>query len=127
MSDCVFCKIARREILAEIVWEFDGWMAFRDVNPQAPVHLLVIPTDHWPSLTWQDEFDGVRVAPAVNDLGRRVALIAHMVGLTDYRMVMNNGRGAGQQVPHLHVHLLGGWEPGKAPPLVPSSGATDAM
>jgi histidine triad (HIT) family protein len=111
--NCIFCKIARREIPADLVHDDGEVAAFRDINPQAPVHVLVIPARHLPSL------DEARAEPAL--LGKLLAiagLIAAQQGLGErgYRVVINAGQEGGQTVPHLHVHLLGGrdltWPPG---------------
>lgn len=113
-SDCLFCKIAEAEIPAEIVREADRTLAFRDINPQAPTHILVIPRDHYP-----DAASAARQGGGILD---QIVLEAHEVARTEgiaesgYRMVLNTGGGAGQTVFHLHLHLLGGrgleWPPG---------------
>ncbi len=113
MSECVFCKVARRELPAEIVEEDDHAVAFRDINPQAPVHILVIPKKHIPALDKASQEDGLLLG--------RLLLMANRVAdshnlASDYRVVINNGSGAGQSVFHLHLHVLGGramhWPPG---------------
>lgn len=113
MDECVFCRIAAGEIPASVVAEGERWLAFRDLQPQAPVHLLVIPRSHVESVADLGEAD---------DLGaillRAAAVVAREVGLEDggYRVVTNVGEGGGQSVPHLHLHVLGGrqmrWPPG---------------
>ena len=108
----LFQKIIDREIPADIVYEDDQTLAFSDVNPQAPVHILVIPKK--PIVNVADLKDDDK------DLAGHVLLVAGKVaaekGLTDFRLVTNNGEGAGQSVFHWHVHLLGGramsWPPG---------------
>ncbi|MBO8127418.1 MAG: histidine triad nucleotide-binding protein [Firmicutes bacterium] len=113
-TDCVFCKIAKGELSADVVYEDDKVMAFRDLNPQAPVHVLIIPKKHIPSLDslW-DEDAGVvgHIAIVARDIARKLEV--HKGG---YRLVNNCGEQAGQTVPHLHFHLLGGrnlgWPPG---------------
>jgi len=112
VSDCLFCRLARGEIPATIVGRAPGLLAFRDVNPQAPTHLLVIPTEHVASLNDVD-------AP---DLAGRVLLfardMARTAGLAEpgYRVVLNTNADGGQTVFHLHAHVLGGramtWPPG---------------
>ena len=112
MAGCVFCRIAGGEIPATIVKRGDGMLAFRDLNPQAPTHLLVIPAHHVASLN--DAKD-----PAL--LGRLLAFardVARETGVTNkgYRVVVNTNPDGGQTVFHLHLHLLGGramtWPPG---------------
>ncbi len=112
MSGCIFCKVAAGEIPATIVKRGDGLIAFRDINPQAPTHLLVIPTQHVPSLN--DAKD-----PAL--LGRMLGFardLARETGVAErgYRVVLNTNPDGGQTVFHLHLHLLGGramtWPPG---------------
>lgn len=113
-SDCIFCKIAAGEMSADMVREDDRVVAFRDVNPQAPTHILVIPRKHIPSVNRLDDAD----ASLVGDLYLAARDIAAEEGVADdgYRLVMNTGEGAGQSVFHIHLHLLGGralgWPPG---------------
>jgi len=113
MSDTLFAKIIRREIPADIVYEDDLCLAFRDINPQAPTHVLLIPKKPIPSLA--------EVTPAdhalMGHLMIKVQAIAQQLGLTDgYRTVINTGSDGGQTVFHLHIHILGGrslqWPPG---------------
>lgn len=113
MNDCLFCRIARGEIPAAAVAETPGAVAFRDVNPQAPVHVLVVPREHVASL------DEASSRPDVlADVLALAAAVAREEGLatTGYRTVINTGADAGQSVAHLHVHVLGGrplaWPPG---------------
>lgn len=114
MSDCLFCRIAQRTVPAQIVAEDDTLLAFKDVNPQAPTHLLIIPKTHLASVA-----DLTESASPV--MGRAVLManrLAKQCGVADtgYRLVVNCGAQAGQSVAHLHVHLLGGrpmrWPPG---------------
>jgi histidine triad (HIT) family protein len=113
MSDCLFCKIGSKEIPAKLVYEDPEIFAFEDIHPQAPTHILICPKKHLVSLT-----DAVHEDAEM--LGKLQLLAAKLAGerkLTDgYRTVFNNGRGAGQSVFHLHLHLLGGrdfrWPPG---------------
>jgi len=113
MSDCVFCKIASGEIPATIVHDDDDVVAFKDLNPQAPVHVLIIPRRHIASLDEATEDH--------RDLLGRLLLVAKELAATEgveggYRLVNNCGAPAGQSVFHIHVHLLGGramgWPPG---------------
>jgi histidine triad (HIT) family protein len=111
-DDCLFCRIVRKEIPAKLVAEDDHCIAFRDINPQAPVHVLVIPREHVPSL------DEARDAEMLGRLSLMAAEIARKEGVAagGYRTVMNTNAGAGQTVFHVHLHLLGGrsmhWPPG---------------
>ncbi len=113
-SDCLFCRIAARQLPAAIVAEEDGLLAFKDINPQAPTHLLIIPTEHLPSLADLTDAHTTLMGRAVqfaNRLARQHQLVS-----SGYRLVLNCGAGAGQSVWHLHLHLLGGrpmrWPPG---------------
>ena len=106
--DCIFCKIIAGQIPSDVVYTDDKVIAFRDINPMAPVHLLIIPREHIPSL---------------NDITeQQIALVGHMVQVAKqlakqqgiatkgYRIVINSGPQGGQVVQHLHMHLLGGRE-----------------
>ena len=112
MTDsCLFCRIVRGEIPARIVREDEHTVAFRDIDPKAPTHILVIPKEHVASL------DEATDPTLVGRLSLVAAEIARSEGVTDgYRTVVNTGAGAGQTVFHLHLHLLGGrkltWPPG---------------
>ena len=113
MTDTLFSKIIRREIPADIVYEDDLCLAFRDITPQAPVHILVIPKKPIPSLADASPED----LDLLGHLLLTVTTIAASEGLTNgYRTVINTGIDGGQTVYHLHVHLLGGrslsWPPG---------------
>ncbi len=113
MSDCLFCKIAAGEIPGERVWEDDRAVAFRDISPQAPTHVLIIPRRHLASLSEAEESDAGLLGHLL-DLARRLAVQEGIE--SGYRVVINNGAEAGQSVFHLHLHLLGGrrftWPPG---------------
>ena len=108
----LFQKIADGEVPADVVYQDDRAVAFRDVNPQAPTHVLVVPRKPIPRADAVEEVDEALVGHLFT-VARRVA---EAEGLDDYRLVVNNGAGAGQSVFHLHVHLLGGrdlrWPPG---------------
>ena len=102
--DCLFCKIAAGEIPSKKVYEDAQMLAFQDIEPKAPVHILLIPKTH---------LDGVRALTADNaavvaHIFAKIPEIAASLGVTDYRVVTNNGAAAGQSVQHLHFHLLGG-------------------
>jgi len=113
-SDCLFCKIAAGEIPADVVKEGDDWVAFRDISPQAPTHILIIPREHIATLN--------DVGDDQADLVGRLFLAAKQIaadeGIADdgYRTVLNCNVGAGQSVFHIHAHVLGGramgWPPG---------------
>ncbi len=104
--DCVFCRIAAGEIPADILYQDDQVIAFRDINPMAPTHLLVIPTKHIPSLGQLSGAESSLVADMVNVANQ----LAKREGISEsgYRLVINCGQQGGQVVPHLHMHLLGG-------------------
>lgn len=110
--DCLFCRIAAGEIPAEVVYSDDAVVAFRDVNPRAPTHVLVIPRRHIPSAADLTDADG----PTLAALFAALRQVAEESGLRGYRIVTNVGAEAGQSVFHLHLHLLGGramtWPPG---------------
>jgi histidine triad (HIT) family protein len=114
MSDCLFCKIINREIAGAIVYEDDRVLAFNDINPQAPTHVLIVPKRHIESLNDLHDADD----QIVGELVRRAAAIANERGIANggYRTVFNTNRDAGQSVWHIHLHLLGGrplkWPPG---------------
>ena len=111
---CLFCKIIAREIPASIVFEDDRMIAFNDINPQAPTHVLIVPKRHIETLNALEPGDD----QLVGELARRAAAIARERGFSDrgYRVVFNTNREAGQTVFHIHLHLLGGrpmtWPPG---------------
>jgi histidine triad (HIT) family protein len=113
-TDCVFCKIARREVPAEILHESDTIVAFRDLDPKAPSHILLIPKIHLESIAEVTEADG----PMLADLFRAAAHLAQTEGIaaSGWRLVTNVGTDGGQSLFHLHFHMLGGrqmtWPPG---------------
>jgi histidine triad (HIT) family protein len=113
-SDCLFCRIVAEEIRAEFVHQDDTCLVIRDINPQAPTHLLVIPKEHIESLDDASQ----KEEALLGHLLRVAARVANDAGLLEggYRTVINNGAGAGQSVFHLHIHVLGGrpmnWPPG---------------
>ncbi|MDJ0535135.1 MAG: histidine triad nucleotide-binding protein [Xenococcaceae cyanobacterium MO_207.B15] len=113
MSDTIFGKIIRREIPADIVYEDDLALAFKDINPQAPTHILVIPKKPLPRVSEAASEDKA----LLGHLLWTVKLVAEKVGLSNgYRVVINNGADGGQTVDHLHLHVLGDrqmrWPPG---------------
>jgi histidine triad (HIT) family protein len=111
-DDCLFCRIVRKELPVALVAEDEHSIAFRDINPQAPVHVLVIPRAHVASL------DTANDAEMIGRLSLMAAQIARAEGVSEkgYRTVMNTNSAAGQTVFHVHLHLLGGrslhWPPG---------------
>ena len=113
-SDCLFCKILKNEIPADFIFESEHAVAFRDINPQAPTHALIIPRQHIATINDLNAEN----ADIVGNLFLAAKEIAGQEGLADagYRVVMNCNEGAGQTVFHLHLHLLGGrglnWPPG---------------
>jgi histidine triad (HIT) family protein len=113
-DDCLFCKIAKGEIKSDVVYEDDEILAFKDINPKAPVHILFIPKKHIPTLNDVSEGDAGLLGKIV--LKAREVAKEHGVADEGYRVILNCNRNAGQEVFHIHVHLLGGrvftWPPG---------------
>ena len=113
-SDCVFCKIVRRELSSRVVFENNKIIAFEDSNPQGPVHLLIIPKNHIEKISDLTDDN----ACLIGELILTAKMLACRQGISDtgYRIVLNCGKDAGQEVLHLHLHLLGGrsftWPPG---------------
>jgi len=114
MSDCLFCRILKGEIPASVIYEDDHVVAFNDINPQAPLHALVVPRRHIATLNDLSPEDDALVGEMI----RRGAAIAKDRGYADrgFRTVFNTNAGAGQTVFHIHLHVLGGrsftWPPG---------------
>ena len=114
MADCLFCAIAAGEIPATRVAETDRVLAFRDINPQAPTHVLVISKAHYPDVATLAAADAGLLGEVITEAHR----VATAEGVSDsgYRVVFNTGEQAGQTVPHVHAHVLGGraltWPPG---------------
>jgi len=112
MTDCIFCKIANKQIPSKIVYEDKEILAFEDINPQAPVHIIVIPKEHYANLHDAPNLEGM------GDMFSAIKKIAEEKGLdkSGFRVVLNSGKDAGQLVPHLHFHILAGrplsWPPG---------------
>lgn len=114
MDDCLFCKINRGEIPSEKVYDGEGVFAIKDVNPQAPVHLLILPKKHFSTILEIEEEDQKMIGSiftVANKLAKENSLTD-----TGFRLILNCGRGAGQSVFHIHYHLMGGralnWPPG---------------
>ncbi len=114
MSDCIFCGIIKGEIKGQIVYQDPSLVAIQDINPQAPVHLLLVPRKHIATILDLEEVD----RELVGDIYRVAANLAKEHGVSEkgFRVVANCGAGAGQSVFHIHFHLLGGrpltWPPG---------------
>jgi len=112
MGETLFTRIIKREIPADIVYEDDLCLAFRDINPQAPMHILIIPKKPIVKVSEAEPDD----AQLLGHLMLKAGDIAREQGYDDFRLVNNNGAGAGQSVFHLHIHILGGrafsWPPG---------------
>ncbi len=112
--DCLFCRIVRKELPAKVLFENDRLLAFEDIRPKAPVHVLIIPKGHFASLN--DAPAGAE--SLLGEILLRARTIAHEkgVGETGYRIVLNTARDSGQEVFHIHFHILGGrpmgWPPG---------------
>ncbi len=115
MSDCIFCKIASKEIPANLVYEDEAVVAFKDLEPQAPAHVLVIPKKHVESVLALTEADKMLFAHILVDV---IPKLAKELGIAEkgFRLVANTGEEGGQTVKHLHFHILGGrsmqWPPG---------------
>ncbi len=115
MADCIFCKIAAGEIPSQKVFEDDSVIAFKDLSPKAPVHVLIVPKKHIQSVAHFQTEDKELAAHIFVDV---VPKLAAELGISDagFRIVMNTGNDGGQTVHHLHVHMLGGrkmtWPPG---------------
>ena len=113
MPETIFTRIIKKEIPADIVYEDERCLAFRDINPQAPVHILIIPRKPLPQLNDADETDAALLGHLML-VARKVAEMEKVAGA--FRLVLNNGAGAGQEIFHMHFHLLAGrsfsWPPG---------------
>ena len=106
MEDCIFCRIAAGQIPSDFLYEDDEVVAFRDINPRAPVHVLIIPKKHIASLAQVEEGDAAllgRMCLAARQLAEQLG-----VAQSGYRLISNCGKDSGQEVAHLHFHLLGG-------------------
>jgi histidine triad (HIT) family protein len=114
MSNCIFCRIVQREIPSKIVHEDDVGLAFEDINPQAPVHILVVPKRHIESLDMLKEADSSLIVHLILTCTKLAK--EKDISVSGYRVVANTGFDGGQTVSHLHLHLLGGramgWPPG---------------
>ena len=107
MEGCVFCSIVLKDKAAEVVFEDDQFIAFKDINPKAPQHVLVVPRKHIESLEHVETAD----AGLMGNLVITAQNVARAMGIskTGYKIVINVGKGGGQEIDHLHLHILGGW------------------
>lgn len=114
MSDCLFCRLIKGEVKSKVIYEDDEVFAFEDINPQAPIHILIVPRKHISGLTQLEEEDKELVGK-VHWAAKKIAE-DRSVFRSGFRMVINSGPDAGETVKHLHLHLLGGrklsWPPG---------------
>ena len=101
-TDCIFCKIAKKQINTDLIYEDEKVVAFNDLSPQAPIHFLVIPKKHYSSL---NEIDSKEV---FGDIFSVIPKIAKKLGIEEYRTIVNTGKSAGQTVFHIHVHVMSG-------------------
>ena len=112
MDKCIFCGIINKEIKSTVVYEDDQILAFNDINPQAPLHVLIIPKKHIEKVSSISESEDILAGKLITAASK----IAEKKGFKDYRLVFNCGKEAGQEVFHVHLHLLAGrafgWPPG---------------
>ncbi len=108
MKDCIFCKIANKEEESEIIFENDNFIAFEDINPKAPIHYLLVTKEHIESINHLDESN----KELIGEMILTAKEIVDKLGIKDkgYKLKFNVGRGGGQMVDHLHLHILGGWK-----------------
>ena len=97
--DCIFCKIVKGEIPSKKVHENDNFLAFHDINPIAPIHVLIIPKEHFAKFDETPENLFPEMAKFIKETAKKL-------GISDYRLITNNGKGAGQEVFHLHIHMV---------------------
>ncbi len=103
-DDCIFCKIANGEFNTEFILETDKIVAFRDINPQAPEHILIVPKEHFENIVSIDDKE------LFCELLEGIKKVTEKIGLKEFRTVINTGKQAGQTVFHTHIHILGGKE-----------------
>ena len=113
MSDCLFCKIVKKEISCDLVLESENYLAFKDIDPKAPIHILVIPKKHFEDIT-ELSFQDLELTAGLMEMVSKVAQSENLE--KGFRVVLNTGPDAGQSVQHVHAHVLGGrsltWPPG---------------
>jgi len=110
MKDCIFCKIINKEAPADIIYEDEKVVVFKDIHPVAPVHLLIVPKRHIPSvqhLTAEDADIVLHLLLTAQKIAKKENIAT--AGKMGYKLVFNVGKGGGQIIEHLHLHLLGGW------------------
>ena len=107
-SDCLFCKIANKQMDAELLMETDELVVFKDINPLAPVHLLFVPKRHVRSINDLESTDGPLLAQLI--FAAKEMAVKMGVQSTGYRLFFNVEKGGGQEIFHLHMHMIGGWE-----------------
>ena len=100
MPDCIFCKIANKEIKSDFVYENEHFFAINDINPKAPIHILLIPKKHIPTLNNLDDKN------LAGELLSGIKDVAEHIGIKEYKTIINTGKSAGQEVFHLHIHIL---------------------
>lgn len=112
IMDCIFCKIAKKELPADIIYENEDALVFKDINPKAPVHLLIIPKKHIDSINHLKKEEAI----LIGQLFLIAKEVAVKVGVNEsgYKLIFNVGKGGGQVIDHLHLHLLGGWDKNEA-------------
>ena len=105
-EQCIFCAIANKKAPAEIIFENENFLAFKDIHPMAPIHMLVVPKKHYDSLNEVKDAE----AQMLGELLINAKQVAKQLGLAEkgFRLMINTGKDGGQTVPHLHVHILGG-------------------
>jgi len=108
MSECIFCKIINKQAPAEIIYEDDKFVVFKNIKPSAPIHLLIVPRKHILSVQHLELMD----KELIGELFLTAKKIAEQENIADkgYKLVFNVGRGGGQMIDHLHLHLIGGWK-----------------
>lgn len=106
MRKCLFCKIAKKEVFSEVIRENENFLAFKDIRPKAPIHILIIPKMHLGPIHGLNERDG----KMLGDLILEAKKVARKLGVAKegFRLIFNVGRGAGMEISHLHLHLLAG-------------------
>lgn len=107
-SDCLFCKIANKEMDSELLMETDDLVVFKDINPLAPVHLLLVPKRHIRSINDLEDTDSPILSKLI--FAAKEMAVKTGVSTTGYRLFFNVEKGGGQEIFHLHMHMIGGWE-----------------